>query len=86
MEPVVHRSDDAADAEAFVAEKITERFSLEFRRRTRIAPGHLYIERNEAIAWITHEQNDLRPAKLPLRYQVFAANSVPKITFGAMLK
>src|SRR5436190_115717 len=85
-EPVVHRPDDGADSEFFVPQEITHTFLLESRRSAWIAPGHLHIERNETIARIPHEQNDLRPIKLLFRDKVFAADSVPKIAFRSVLE
>jgi hypothetical protein len=46
----------------------------------------LQIKRNETIARISSEQDDLCPLKLASRDKIFAANSVPPIALGAMLE
>jgi hypothetical protein len=61
-------------------------FCLSLSRRVRIAPCQLQVERNETITRISGQQDDLRPFKLASRDEIFAANSVPTIAFGAMLK
>jgi hypothetical protein len=52
----------------------------------RIAPGYLKVKRNETIAWVSREQNYLYPAKLSSWDQIFAAQSVPEITFCPVLE
>src|SRR5262249_29300269 len=86
IQPIVHRANDNMHAKSSVAQEICDAFVLESHWSIRIAPGHLYIERNETIAWIAHEQNDFRPTEFLFRHQIFAANSVPKITFGAVFE
>src|SRR5260370_3716338 len=86
VEPGVHRSNDRADSEFFVAQQFTHRFPLELCGRSEITPRHLHVERNETIARVAHEQNDLCTTKLLLRDQILAANPVPKIAFRPMLE
>jgi hypothetical protein len=52
----------------------------------RIAPRYLKVKRNETIAWVSREQNYLCPAKLSSWDQIFAAQSVPEITFSSVLE
>ena len=51
-----------------------------------IAPRYLQIQRDKTIAWVSREQNDRCPAKLPSRHQIFAAQPVPEIAFGPVLE
>ncbi len=52
----------------------------------RVAPRYLKVKRNETIPWVSCEKNYLCPAKLSSWDQIFAAQSVPEITFGPVLE
>src|SRR5260370_30651971 len=86
VEPGIHRSDDRTDSEFFVAQQVTDRFPLELCGRSRITPRHLHVERNETIARVAHEKNNLCAVKLFLRDQIFAADFVPNIALGPVLE
>jgi hypothetical protein len=51
-----------------------------------IASRDLKVKRDETIPWVSREQNYLCPAKLSSWDQIFAAQSVPEITFGPVLE
>ena len=51
-----------------------------------IAPGYLKVKRDETIPWVSREQNYFCPAKLSSWHQIFAAQSVPEITFSPVLE
>ena len=70
----------------FVAQHFAHRLLPELKRRVWIASCQLQIQRNETITRISGEQDDFCPVKLASRDQILAANSVPAITFGAMLE
>src|SRR5260370_6652705 len=86
LHPIVHRAYDAAYAESSVAQHVAHTLSPEFDRCIWIAPRYLQIERNETIAWVSREQNDLCTAKLSSRYEILAAQSVPEIAFSPVLE
>jgi hypothetical protein len=86
VKPIVHGINDGAHAELFVPQHFAHILLPELDRRIRIAPCELQVERNETITRISGEQDDLRPVKLASRDEIFAANSVPPIAFGAMFK
>src|SRR5437016_1938301 len=82
------RPEESTYQAPFAAERQAgaDRFPLELCGRSRITPRHLYVERNETIARVAHQQNDLCTTKLLLRDQILAANPVPKIAFRPMLE
>jgi hypothetical protein len=51
-----------------------------------IAPRYLKVKRDETIPRVSREQNYFCPAKLPSWHQIFAAQSVPEITFSPVLE
>jgi hypothetical protein len=46
----------------------------------------LQVKRNKTITRISSQKDDLRPFKLASRYEIFAANPVPTITFCPVLE
>src|SRR5206468_1904335 len=86
IHPIVHRAYDGAYAEPSVAQHVAYILLPEFARSMRIAPRYLQVKRNETIARISREQNDLCPAKLPSRHQILAAKPIPEVAFGSMLE
>ena len=86
IQPVVHRLNDGANSEPFVAQEVADSFFLELGRRAGVAPGHLHIKRNETVARVPHNQNDLCSTELLSRDQVFATDSVPKAAFRPVLE
>jgi len=84
--PIVHRVYDGTDAESFIAQHLADSLLPQFDWRIRISPCYLQVERNETIARVPREQNNLCPAKLPARDQIFATQSVPEIAFGAVFE
>jgi hypothetical protein len=46
----------------------------------------LQVKRNKTITRISGQEDDLRPFKLASRYEIFAANPVPTITFCPVLE
>src|SRR5258705_6904285 len=86
VKPIVHGINNGAHAKLFVTQHFAHGLLLEFNRCVRIAPRQLQIKRDKTITRISGQQDDLRPVKLASRDEIFAANSVPPIAFGAMLK
>src|SRR5580765_8344491 len=86
VKPIVHGINNGAHAKLLVAQHFAHGLLLELNRCVRIAPCQLQIKRDKAITRISGQQDDLRPVKLASRDEIFAANSVPPIAFGAMLK
>jgi hypothetical protein len=51
-----------------------------------IAPRYLKVKRDETIPRISGEQNYSCSAKLSSWHQIFAAQSIPEITFSSVLE
>src|SRR5215212_2543907 len=77
VHPIIHRAHDSAYAESSVAQHFTRTFLPKVDRSVWIAPRDLQIKRDEAIAWVSRQQNDFCPTKLPSRHEIFAAQPVP---------
>ena len=86
VKPIVHGINNGAHAKLFVTQHFTHSLMLELNRCVRIAPCQLQVKRNKTITRISGEKDDLCPVKLASRDEIFAANSVPSIAFGPMLK
>src|SRR5262245_35550077 len=86
VKPIVHGINNGAHAKLFVTQHFAHGLLLEINWCIRVAPCQLQVQRNETITRISGEQDDLCAAKLASRDEIFAANSVPPIAFGAMLK
>src|SRR5215470_14858097 len=86
IDPMIHSADDRAHAQFFVAQHFAHRSLPELERRVRIASCQLQVQRNKTITRISREKDDLRAVKLASRYEIFAANPVPPVAFGAVLK
>src|SRR4029077_15949873 len=84
--PIVHRVYDGTNAESFIAQHLADSLLPQFDWSIWISPCYLQIEGHEAIARVPREQNNLCPAKLPARDQIFAPQSVPEIAFCAVLE
>src|SRR6478609_6451175 len=86
VKPIVHGINNGAHAKLFVTQHFAHGLLLELNQCVRIAPCQLQVKRNKTITRVSGEQDDLCPVKLAPRDEIFAANSVPPIAFGAMLK
>jgi hypothetical protein len=73
-------------AESSVAQRLADFFLPELDRSMWIAPRYLKVKRDETIPWVSREQNYFCPAKLSSWHQIFAAQSVPEITFSPVLE
>src|SRR5262249_45763337 len=83
---MIHGSDDRAHAEVFVAQHFAHGLLPKLSRCVWVASGQLQVKRNKTITRISSQQDDLRPFKLPSRYEIFAAKSVPTITLCPVLE
>src|SRR6266536_4678993 len=86
IEPIVHRIDDCTHPESFIAQHVADTFLLKVNWSIGIAPRYLQIQRNETIARVPHQQNDLCPAKLRSRHEIFASQSIPETAFGPVFE
>src|ERR1044071_6356650 len=86
VKPVVHCPDNTADSKPLVAQELTDRFLLQRCIGAGITPCHLQIKGNETVARIPHQQDYLCSSKFSSRNEIFAAQAIPAIAFGSVLK
>src|ERR1043166_232228 len=86
MDPMIHSADDGAHAQFFVEQHFAHCCSPELELRAWIASCQLPVQRKETIGGVSRQQDGLRPVKRAPRDEIFTANSVPPIAFGAVLE